>query len=420
MKAQFIRAISIGIKRDLSESKKLAIQIATLDSYWTLVVTTFYIFFSISRHNEPILITQISALLLTGVGIILIVKGYYDTARFLVHTVGLIQVFFSADATGVNSGAEFFYFTSIAIPFVTFDFEEQWKGLVQSLTASIFLVTQQLIGTGRFFPVGDFSTNDKIHAMLFVISYFVLVFSVVRWQVKRAQQQIEKQQDEIIQSSNMIALGEMSAGIAHEINNPLQSLSLQVSILKEGMDVDHPHYRQLNKMGETIHKIGHMVQDLKNMTKPTHEASETFHFNEILEDVISASNDKLKANGTKLFINGDSGHHIKGHSKQISKVLESLLNNSVEAVQHAPEKWIRIQMVEKSSFLQVCVTDSGERISQEVASKMMKPFFTTKNSNKGSGLGLSVSKNLIEKNNGSLFYDHNSPNTRFVILLPRQ
>ena len=399
----------------------MAIQIATLDSYWTLIVTSFYIYFSLSRHHDPVLFIQIGAFIFTVLGIFLIVKGFYDSARYLVHGVGLIQIYLSADAAGPNSGAEFFYFTSIAIPFVTFGFEEQWKGLLQTFLAVIFLSVQQIVGTGIFFPIEEFTSTDKLNAMLFVVSYFILVFSVVRWQVKRAQAEISKQQDEIIHSSNMIVLGEMSAGIAHEINNPLQSLSLQVSILKDGLDVEHPNYRQLTKMGETIQKIGKMVQDLKNMAKTNpQEQPETFKFDKLLEDVIFASSDKLNANGTKLFINGDMGHEVKGHPKQISKVLQSLLNNSVEAIQHSPDKWIRIEMVEKSSFLQVCVTDSGERISQEVANKMMKPFFSTKNSNKGSGLGLSVSKTIIEKNNGSLFYDNNSPNTRFVILLPRQ
>ena len=98
-------------------------------------------------------------------------------------------------------------------------------------------------------------------------------------------------------------------------------------------------------------------------------------------------------------------------------MLLNLLNNSYDAVVDQPERWIKVDVLDKNELLEIAVTDSGPGIPAPIAEKIMSPFFTTKPPGKGTGLGLSISSNIMTDHGGSLTVDGSSPHTRFVISL---
>jgi signal transduction histidine kinase len=98
----------------------------------------------------------------------------------------------------------------------------------------------------------------------------------------------------------------------------------------------------------------------------------------------------------------------------------NLLNNAFDAIQSLEEKWIKISFSDIGDWVKIIVTDSGPGIPFDVQMKMMQPFYTTKEIGKGTGLGLSISKGIIERHNGRLYLDNTSPNTQFVIALPKK
>lgn len=104
---------------------------------------------------------------------------------------------------------------------------------------------------------------------------------------------------------------------------------------------------------------------------------------------------------------------------QIEQVLLNLLNNSFDAAQKSEEKWIRVEAIEFGDYIDIKVVDSGPRIPEEVADKIMQPFFTTKELGKGTGLGLSISTGIMKNHKGGLFLDRTASNTTFVMRLPR-
>ncbi|WP_408097078.1 sensor histidine kinase [Peredibacter sp. HCB2-198] len=418
LKACFLKALSIGVHPGLDEGKKFAIQVATLDAYWTVVAFVFYILHTYKAGQITLCYFFIGSTLAIFLGIWFIRKHHYDIARPLIHQVGLYAIFVSADALGPESGLEYYYFTSVLVPHITFSLEELWKGAILSATACILLVTQHILGTGLLFSGMVPDPNEKLIAICFVMLFTLSVLTVARWRLLYAQKEITKQQNELIHSSNLVALGEMTGGIAHEINNPLQSLTLQITVLKDklkGQEVEE----HLNSIDETVFKMGKMVQGLKDLSRnDSQDPPESFPFSKVLDDVVAISTERLTHLDIMLSVQGDTSHVVRGHSVQISQVLLNLLNNSTDAIQGLPDRWIWINVQKKSSFLQVSVVDSGRGIKDEIAAKMMNPFFTTKEPSKGTGLGLSISKSIIERNNGSLFYDPAHFNTRFVILLP--
>jgi hypothetical protein len=103
---------------------------------------------------------------------------------------------------------------------------------------------------------------------------------------------------------------------------------------------------------------------------------------------------------------------------QIEQVLVHLINNSIDAISTLDEKWIKLEAVAHGDFVEISVSDSGLGISQEITQKIMLPFFTTKEIGKGIGLGLSISRGIIEKHGGTIYPDQEAKNTRFVIQLP--
>jgi signal transduction histidine kinase len=103
---------------------------------------------------------------------------------------------------------------------------------------------------------------------------------------------------------------------------------------------------------------------------------------------------------------------------QIAQVLLNLIRNSCDAIERGAEKWIRIAVTRLPDSIEISVSDSGRGIPENVREKIFQPFFTTKEVGRGTGLGLSVSKGIVEAHGGTITLDTKSTHTRFVVTLP--
>lgn len=418
IRPSLIRAISIGLHPKLSEEKKLAIQLSTLDGYWTFAAIFMYFVYSLIDKRSPLYYFHAIALVLVAFGVYCYYLRRYDLGRYLVNIVGMTEVFLAADAARPNVGYEFYYLTSIAVPFIIFTHDEKWKGALLTLFSTGVFIFQQTAGTGIFLDIQETAPEERIVAVLFVVSYFFLIFSVGRWQIRAVQKELAHQQQELIHSSSLVALGEMATGIAHEINNPLQALSLQLTVLKEIKDKEAAQ-AQMDKMGETVNKMGKLIRGLKQLSrKDATDPVENFTIAEIIDSVMNVSSDRFDRKGVTINFKGQSDQMLSGHLIQMSQVLINLLNNSIHAVKDLQEKWVEIEIRETGNSVQIMVTDSGPGIETEIHDKIMRPFFTTKGPQVGTGLGLSISQSIVQNHGGILYYDRSYSNTRFVIELP--
>src|SRR5205085_9851312 len=138
----------------------------------------------------------------------------------------------------------------------------------------------------------------NIVAVIIIIGFIIAVFSVVRWQVSHIQDEIRKQQSELIHTSNLIALGEMAGGIAHEINNPLQSLSLHTESLKRQiLSMEKPPEKmknQLEVIEKMIYRIARIIKGLKDLTRNDFQEPLTvFRIGDAIDDVILVSSQRF-------------------------------------------------------------------------------------------------------------------------------
>ncbi len=424
LKKILLKAISFAIYPQLDENKKIAIQIASFDAIASLTAFVFYLFYSLVDNSFPLTWCHLTASILCFYGIMLLRWHHYNAGRFLIFFVGLAEIFICIDGVSNSSGFEIYYLSPLLLPFVVFTPEELPKSISLSLCAFAVFLIQQYMGPGLLSNTTEVSNLDKVITISILFTYIVGLLSISRWQMNSAQKKIKSQQSELIHISNIAALGEMSGGIAHEINNPLQILTIQLSYLKKHLNgvpqLPSQVEEHLGKMDSTIQRIARLVKGLRNLSRNVvSDPPNLFPISNAIDDMLAVSAQKLKHMDIELKINGDTGIMVLGHMVQLSQVLINLLNNAVDAIDDVSfEKWIVIDITQEASKILISITDSGPGIPKEVALKIMHPFFTTKSPGKGTGLGLSISRGMIEKIDGRLFLDQSSPNTKFVIELP--
>lgn len=238
---------------------------------------------------------------------------------------------------------------------------------------------------------------------------------------KKMEKNIEEEREKATISSKMATVGEMSAGIAHEINNPLAVISGTVDILN--LKIQKEKYDQIPKQVKTIKKaierISKIIKGLQRVSYRSHHAElEKVSMREIMDDTLDFSREMLKSKGIDLFVEDLLECLIECRSVEISQVILNLINNARDAISDLEDKWIKIQTFQMGNQLRVNVIDSGNGIPLDIQDKIMESFFTTKELGKGTGLGLSLSKRIVEEHKGQLFIDNENENTCFSLILP--
>jgi C4-dicarboxylate-specific signal transduction histidine kinase len=237
-----------------------------------------------------------------------------------------------------------------------------------------------------------------------------------------AEKELEVQRARNVHSSKLSALGEMAGGVAHEINTPLATIRMTAEnceyLLSDGDMKKEVFEQSLSRIIKTVDRIAKIVLSLKTFSRDgSNDKFERVSCKKILDEVLSFSSERFKSNEVEIRTDIDD---IEFYCQQIQieQVLLNLLNNAFDAVQSVDKKWIKISAKAEGGMLRIVVMDSGEKIPPEVEQKLMSPFFTTKEIGKGTGLGLSVSLGIAKRHGGNLFYDNQTGNTAFVLLLP--
>lgn len=235
---------------------------------------------------------------------------------------------------------------------------------------------------------------------------------------------VEEKTMQIVNSEKMASLGEMASGMAHEINNPLAIILGLCDQTLHRLEVDREaqdqNIKSLEKIANMAQRIAKTVKGLKTFSRSGDKDSfvET-KFSEILTDTLELCSERFKKGGIELILGDFGNDSLPCRAVQISQVILNLLNNSYDAVQALAEKWVKIDVVNTGSSIQIQITDSGTGIPPQIVDKLMQPFFTTKEVGKGTGLGLSISKGIAEDHGGRLFVDSTCKNTRFIFELKK-
>lgn len=243
--------------------------------------------------------------------------------------------------------------------------------------------------------------------------------------LKKMQEELEVQREKQNHSSRLASLGQMAGGIAHEINNPLAILSGHSNMLitcSEQVDIDKKIVKASAKsIRETVLRMATIIKGLKNFARDSSKDDfEEFDLKQLVDEVIALCEDRYKRHEVSVEISDSiDGVKLFGQKVQIGQVLINLFNNAFDAVKVLETKWVKLNYEADAKNSKIIIEDSGGGLSEEIRSKLMEPFFTTKKSGEGTGIGLSICKNIMEKHFGELYIDDNAKNTRFVITMPK-
>jgi PAS domain S-box-containing protein len=214
---------------------------------------------------------------------------------------------------------------------------------------------------------------------------------------------IKETEQRIQQTEKLVAVGQLAAGVAHEINNPLGVILCHTDIIKENSEGDEETLHDISIIERHTENCKRIVADLLDFSRSRESRIERqlASVNEIVEGVLSMVGQQFKKKQIRLNCNLDKTlPHCLVDSRRIQQVLVNLIMNGVQAVEDRGK--ISISTRTKDDHVLIEIEDDGPGISKEVLDKIFDPFFSTKEQGKGTGLGLSVSYGIIHEHNGEI------------------
>lgn len=271
-------------------------------------------------------------------------------------------------------------------------------------------------------------------------------------EIKLSHDKIKQAQAQLVQSEKMASLGQLAAGVAHEINNPIGFVTSNFSTLKEYSHVLAEYFSHAVQLAEQsdneissvmkemdekenfkflfsdiknimddcddgLLRVKEIVANLKSFARSDEEVTGDFKINQCIENTIKVvwNELKYKARLHKDFDENDCS--VKGHEGQIGQVIMNMLVNAAQAMETDGD--IYIQTRAQDGFVRITIRDTAKGMPQSVMDKIFDPFYTTKGVNEGTGLGLSISHGIIEKHGGNVSVEsEEGVGTCFIINLP--
>ena len=235
----------------------------------------------------------------------------------------------------------------------------------------------------------------------------------------------KKIEEQLMRADRLASLGQLSGGIAHEIRNPLASISLFTDILRDENKYkrDHQESELFDEIKDNIHRIENIIKRVLDFAKPPVLTSDEINLNELTREIVMLWSSKLRKSDIQLNLNLQDGlPPVQGDVIGLQQVINNVVLNAIEAMEEGGDIHIKTSQ-SRASGGQACdpvylsVSDSGPGISADHQEDIFNPFFTTKAA--GTGLGLSISHQIIKRQGGTFTFE-SSPHsgTRFIIALP--
>lgn len=240
----------------------------------------------------------------------------------------------------------------------------------------------------------------------------------------------QKLQEQIFGLEKWRSLGEMAAGVAHEINNPLAIIRGYAEDFEversRGELSDEGLQKGLKKIVEMTERVSKIIRSLRVLARDgSKDDPEIVELKAIIEDCVHTYKERIAKAGVELMLtNTDLEQELMVQRTQITQVILNLIVNAFDAVKGQKDAWVSLEVVECGKNIEVRVSDSGPGVPKELQEKIFDPFFSTKANaaatmKSGLGMGLSLSRSLAEHNRGQLLLDRESKHTCFILSLPK-
>jgi signal transduction histidine kinase len=245
-------------------------------------------------------------------------------------------------------------------------------------------------------------------------------FSSLAIAINRMLAELRARQEQVLQSRKMAAVGTLTSGIAHELNNPLNNISLTVETLLDDFDsMEHDRVKQLLTDAFTqVERAAATVRNLLDFTRVDRPVFTAVSVAEIVDVTMKLVSNELSISNVAVHLDvAPDLPRVHGNPRNLQQVFLNLIMNAMQAMPDGGD--LTIQGSREGDFIRVAVRDTGVGIAAEDMDQIFEPFFTTKQAGEGTGLGLSVSYSIIEKHGGRIDVQSRvGEGTTFFVLLP--
>jgi signal transduction histidine kinase len=271
----------------------------------------------------------------------------------------------------------------------------------------------EIVAKGQFNVKLAASTSDEIGEL-------ANSFNKMASELDSREKALQDAQSALVQSEKMAAFGQLGAGIAHEIKNPLAGILGLAQLTKRKMNESEPAYKNMEIIEKETNRCTAIIQNLLKFARQEKVDYGPVDLNQVATDAMAIVEHQLEMNKVKLIPElTDNLPIISGNANQIQQVLINLMINAQQAMDGRSGEVNVATVAGGNGHIQIKVRDNGPGMPEDVRAKIFEPFFTTKPVGKGTGLGLSVSYGIIKEHKGEIEVD-SAPGegTTFVMTFP--
>ncbi len=243
-------------------------------------------------------------------------------------------------------------------------------------------------------------------------------------EVKRREQELREKQEQLVQAGKLATLGELTTGIAHELNNPLNNIGLfignVIDFIELGKGDPQSILHELHSAMQQVRKANEIISHLRTFGRAASVSREPVAIAQVIQSALSLMREQLRLRQIKVELHFPAEDAIViGNAIQIEQVFINLLSNARDALANAANKVITITCSIKAETVHITVSDTGPGIPNGLEQRIFDPFFTTKEVGAGTGLGLSITYGIIKEHQGTIAVE-NLPGegALFLIELP--
>jgi signal transduction histidine kinase len=241
---------------------------------------------------------------------------------------------------------------------------------------------------------------------------------------KKLEDELNKTQAHLIQAGKMRALGELVAGVAHELNNPLMAADTFLHVIRENLEKENDNQKRLELIQRCHERIANIVNHLRDFSRQSKYAFRKMEVKEPIENALLITGQQLLNHGIRLTKHVPPNlPKIWGDANQLEQVFLNIIANARDAMGKAGKRELTIStgliLRNGCSDIEISFQDTGCGIPEENLDKIFDPFFSTKQVGKGTGLGLSICYGIIEAHGGHIEVESQvDKGTTFRIFLP--
>jgi C4-dicarboxylate-specific signal transduction histidine kinase len=244
-------------------------------------------------------------------------------------------------------------------------------------------------------------------------------------EMQHREEELRDKQEQLVQAAKLATLGELTTGVAHELNNPLNNIGLFIGnaadLIEAGSDDKDRILLALNKAMSQVRKASEIISHLRTFGRLAPSSRELVPLQDVIERALSLLREQLRLRNVAVDVTHcPDDAMVHGNAIQLEQVVLNLLTNARDAVSHAPRRVISVTCEVANDRVRLVVDDSGPGVEPGMEQRVFDPFFTTKDVGAGTGLGLSITYGIIRDHNGTITL-HNRPGegAAFIVELPR-